>query len=964
MILHCNDRVYGFSVNDIRPAVEQDGVLYEFTHDRTGVKLAWLSRKEENKTFCIGFATIPDNDCGMFHILEHAVLNGSKRYPVKEPFVELMKSSMQTFLNAMTFPDRTLYPVSSRNEKDFENLVRVYMDAVLHPLVVENPEIFYQEGWHYEPEPSGNGYIRNGVVLNEMKGAYSSGDAILQREMKRLLYPDTCYRYEAGGFPEDIPRLSYEQLVEYHRKYYRPSNAYIFLDGELPVERILSILDMEYLKQYNREPVEPEISIQKKTAPAEAVVPYPSIPGLPEEKAAQMGFGYVAGTFDEKEKLCAAAMLAEYLAGDQDAPLKKAILEQELAQDVEVFLYDGIKQPFLLFLMRNTDKNRRDEISKVLRETLQGIVRCRIDKDRMKAVLNRMEFQAREQEFGWVPEGVGLALKLMGDWMYGLDIMEDLKSESVFTFLRGSLENGYFENIIEEMILSSENQAFVCLTPSEDIMGERLWREKKEINGMTKGWSEQEKGEEAHKLRKLKQRQTTPDKPDKLALIPSLKLSDVESEPEYLPMKQFQEKEMTLWTHELPTRGIVYVTLYFPLPLLEKEELSKVSFLCGLLGELRTAGMSSEQLKLNTKTDLGRLNFSMQYYQDQECRERCKAYFQVDFSVLKEKLGKIPEYAAEILLGTQFDEKERVREILIQAIEGMRQNILGAGHHAAMRRAGAHISASGAAAEYSGGMTCYQWMREISGNYEKEYEHLVEDWRLLCRRIFTCNGLIISMTGGDDSEFARRLWNVFPKGEKKPAYAVYEPESLDREGIEIPSEVAYAVCSAGMTEDTVYGRMKVLARYLTLNYLWNRIRVQGGAYGTGLQVSDSGMVSFYSYRDPDAAGSLRVYREAPEVMRKIPGGQQNITGVILGTLAEDAPLRSSREQGAFADRQQMLGVSYEQRCRRRNEILSMTPEKLAGMAESLEDMLNHENICVVGGAMQIEKCGITQIEKL
>lgn len=964
--MQCNETIHGFTVTRIRPAEEQEGTLYEFTHDRTGAKLAWLSRAEENKSFCIAFATIPDNDSGMFHILEHSVLNGSDRYPVKAPFVELMKSSLQTFLNALTYPDRTAYPLSSRNEKDFENLVRIYMDAVLHPRIYSCPEIFYQEGWHYEPAQDQNGYIRNGVVFSEMKGVFSSVDSMLMSEMCRLLYPDTCYQYESGGHPEHIPELTYEQFINYHKTYYHPSNAHIFLDGDLPIETMLGILDQEYLSAYDRKEVDVCIPLQGKTGFAQKTGLYPAMPGVPKDQAAQMMFGYLTGRFDEKERQYAMSLLANYLAGDNDAPLKKAILGRGLAQDVEMTMNDGIKQPALLLILRNTDDTKKDEIRAVIREVFEKLVKDGIDRKRMASAINNMEFHVREQDYRWMPSGVGLALDVMGSWIYGEDPIRSLTSSEAFSFLRSELAKGYFEKLIDEVLVKNENSALVCLTPSETIAAENQKKEADEIARITGAWGEKEKEAAAKQFESLRLRQNTPDTPEQLASIPLLQLSDVAPKPGRIATKETKKDGVAVLTHPLPTRGVQYLRLYFPLPKLSKEDLPKVSVLCMLLGQLETEHYSAEELKVGMKADLGSFGVSGSNVQDRERPELCRPLLQVSVSVLKENTGRALSYTEEVLLHTRFTDLGRIRDILAQNLEGLRQSLVAAGHQYGMYHAAAHNSAAGVVNECTSGYTFYKWLQNTLADFEQNGRALAGELEKLCGRIFTGNGLTISLTGEEDETAAQRLGSLFPVGGEKPETVCYTPEPYAKDGIEIPSDVAYAIQSGHLSRFNIRtnGTMKVLAKYLTLNYLWQMIRVQGGAYGTGLSFSDNGSVALYSYRDPNAQNSLSVYAQMPEFMQQAFAQPQDITGIILGTISDEDPLLPPKVQGQIADMQYFAGTSYEERCRMWKEILEATPERLNELSGVLKKVLDCENICVVGGTGQLEKCKIQNIQKM
>lgn len=963
--MNCGDSINGFTLKSIKPVREQDGMLYEFEHDKTRARLVWLSREDENKSFCIGFPTIPDNDCGMFHIIEHSVLNGSDKYPAKEPFVELMKSSQATFLNAFTYPDRTLYPVASRNQKDFENLVRVYMDAVFHPLIYSTPDIFYQEGWHYEPQEDGT-FVRNGVVLNEMKGAFSSSDELLVTELNRLLYPDSPYRFVSGGHPDSIPRLSYEQFIAYHRKYYHPSNAFIILDGKLPIEKMLKLLDSEFICEFDLQPVDTDIPMQQACEPKESTIGYPAVGGVPECESAHMMLGYIAGSCAERKKMTALRLLSSYLAGDNDAALKKAILERGLGKDVEVGLCDGIKQPFFFISIKSTDKEKKAEIKSAVRETLENIAAAGIDKKRMRSTINNAEIQLKEKDSSWFPLGVELATEIMDGWIYGLDPAECLNTTEIFAALRRGIDEEYFENIIREVLLDSSNLAFVCAAADDTLAARQKEQERAEIECLASAWGEAKRQEIADRAKALKIRQTTPDSPEALASIPMLKLSDLNDRPTEIATEIKKEGSFTLWQHSLPTRGITYAKVYFPLPRLSEDELSLAALLCRLTGNLNTRSRSAEELKLGIRADLGKLNLSLLFVQDKESLKECKGYALLSISAVEENFDKALDYAREVLLETEYSDSTRIRSLITQSVEELRDSVIGSGNYYALLKAEARVSAAGRANELAGGFSYYQWLKAQLSHFDEHKDELESQLCSLSRRIFTSDKLIVSMTGAENNDWAERLAASIPAGEEKPKTLELILEDSAADGLEIPADVSYAAQCTNLFEqgDRLTGAMKVLAKYVTLDYLWQKVRVQGGAYGVSMSIANSGNIRLASYRDPNAASTLEAFSKIPEFIEESMDENADITGVILGTLADDDPLLPARDAGSAADARMLNGIGYEDLCRIRREILETRPEKLRLLVQQLKRALERRNICVAGPAGQLEKCGISESEKL
>ena len=459
-----HDVIHGFAIRAVHELSEIRGKLWEMEHVKSGAKLVWLDRKDENKTFSITFRTLPSDDTGVFHILEHSLLCGSQHYPVKEPFVELMKSSMHTFLNAMTFPDKTVYPVSSRNDKDFMNLLRVYMDAVLHPAIYSHPEIFFQEGWHYELDKDGS-IVYKGVVLNEMKGVFASPNAIVQKEISRLLFPDTSYRYVSGGDPIHIPELTYEQFIEHHRRFYRPDNAYIILDGSVDLELVLNVLDTEYLSAYDRENTQLSIPMQRpiKSVPKKAYYELP--PDEPVVGRARLIWGNVLGDFRNREAQMALRALADTLCGSNQSPLKRALLSAKLAQDVRISLMDGIQQPVAILEVRNMDESCMAAVENTVQSELKRLCHEGLDHEQLAAVLANYEFQMRERDYGSMPQGLGFSMDILDSWLYGGNPAANLETGKLFTSLNRKLEEGWFERLLGQIFMDNPHNCQVLLLP-------------------------------------------------------------------------------------------------------------------------------------------------------------------------------------------------------------------------------------------------------------------------------------------------------------------------------------------------------------------------------------------------------------------------------------------------------------------------------------------------------------------
>ena len=955
------ESIHGFTVISRRDLPELDARLHQMEHEKTGAKLVWLERAEENKTFGIAFRTLPWNDTGVFHILEHSVLSGSERYPVKEPFVELMKSSMKTFLNAMTFPDKTFYPISSRNDKDFLNLIRVYMDAVLHPLIYSRPEIFYQEGWHYELDGDGSPTYK-GVVFNEMKGAFASPDALTQDEMNRLLFPDTCYCHVSGGDPAHIPELTYEQFLDSHRRFYHPSNAYIFLDGQMDVKMVLSILDGEYLSAYTREEQRTEIPWQAPVKPAPVQTFYEISPNESTVNRARLAWGYVLGGHSCREERMGVQALADTLCGSNQAPLKRRVLSQGLAQDVHIDLVDGIQQPYVVLEIQNMDESRRVDVEDAVREELRRLADGGLDHEHLASALANLEFQLRERDYGGMPQGLGFGIDVLDSWLYGGDPAANLENDELFASLNRKLEEGWFEDLLERVFLDNPHSCQVLLLPSPTLGDEKREQEATRLRRARESWNEEEAAALRQRQKKLEAWQASKDTPETLSKLPKLSLGDIPAQPGDLPTEMDKLAGRPLLRHPISTNGISYVSLYFDISDFSHEKLSVASFLCRLLGDLDTADHSGIQLQKLRRMTMGDLSFAVEAHGGVNAPETCRIFLRVSFSALDGKLGAAAALAAEIITKTRFDDRRMLLDLLRQSITEMEQNIINAGSNFAMTRISAGYSAQGAAQEYTGGFTFYQKLKSLDADFDDSASRLTEDLTGLRAAIFDRSRLTISVTGANTDAAAVVEAALMPRlacSEEREIPCAVHPWGKRREGIVIPADISFAALGGNLLAHggQYRGATRVLGRIASLAYLWNVIRVQGGAYGTGLAVGDSGGACFYSYRDPSAARSLDCYRQAAGFIRQFCDAKPDLTGFIIGAVAESDPLMLPHMRGKAADSLYLKGITYADRCRLRREMLSVTPDMLSTMAGPLQELSNSGNVCVIGSHRQIEACG-------
>jgi len=942
--------IHNFRINQVKKLPELNCNLWEMEHETSGAQLVWLDRADENKTFAIAFKTIPEDSTGVFHILEHSVLCGSKKYPVKEPFVELLKSSVNTFLNAMTYPDKTVYPISSRNNKDFLNLLDVYMDAVLHPSIYDKPEIFRQEGWRYELQESGQP-VYQGVVFNEMKGAYASADAVLEHTMNKLLFPDNCYSAESGGHPEHILDLTYEQFIANHQKYYHPSNSRIILSGSVDLEPALAHVD-DYLKDYTRQPADFPIPMQEPIPFRQETVSYEI--GAEEDAKARtiLSTGLMLGAFDDQESLYAAAVLRDYLAGDNDAPLKQAILKENLGQDVKLHLHDGIQQNWVSWEVWNTDPEKLDTIRQTMEKVLRDLAENGLEQDRLEACFNRFAFQLRDKDSGWASRSLSEALVMLDSWLYGGDPAQYLQVEDTLNTLEAKLSTDYYAKLLRRLFLENPHKAEAVLIPSKTLGKEKQEKEAARMAAETAAWTEADKVRITEENQLLTQWQQTPDSPEALATIPMLQLSDIDPTPEKLPMTQGEYAGVTVLTHQVGN-GLTYLNLHFHATDLTPEELPLASLLTDLLGKLPTQLHTSAQLQLLTKQKIGRLRFTPTVYGGEKFSIRiCTGL--VCLGSQQESAGDLMK---EILTKTQFTDTTLLKNLLNQIMMQLQTAFAGAGHQYAMTRACSMLTPAGAAKEAMTGSSFIAWIKERCSWEEEKLTQLGEALEHLAEKLFVKSRLTVSVSENGQA-MAEDMCTAFPAG-IAAGEPVISANPVEQVGFPIPAGIGFASKASNSKKHggKFTGSAYVLANILNFSYLWNEIRVQGGAYGCGFAGRDDGDMFFYTYRDPQPGRSLGIFDQAAEFIRNYCEQKPDLTPMILGAMSNADPLLNAQSKIAVAETRFFKGTTYEDVCRVRQELIETKCEDLLALAELIQAGIGDNAVCVVAGQPLLEACG-------
>lgn len=953
------DIICNFEVKNVNKIDELKANVYEMEHIKSGAKLLWINRKDENKTFSIAFKTIPEDSTGVFHILEHSVLNGSDKYTTKEPFVNLLKGSLNTFLNALTFQDKTLYPISSRNDKDFLNLINVYMDSVLHPAIYKKPEIFMQEGWHYELLSADAQPNYKGVVFNEMKGSLYSPHETLQVEMNKLLFPDNCYRFVSGGDPEHIPELNYEQFINNHKKFYHPSNSYIILDGSVNLEATLSLLDSEYLSKYDRFATNFDIPMQNPVTYKEVEKEYEISPNDSIEEKTIISVGYVVGSYKDKETIYAMNILCDMLCGSNDAPLKHALLSTGLSQDVDLFVNDGMQQPYVSLNIWNTDKEKISQIKETVYATLSDLANNGLDNEQLIASFNRIEFSTRNMDAGWMTPGLLNSINILDSWLYGGDPVQNLSFNDTFVNLRERITTGYFEELIEKYMLNNPHSSMVCLVPSNTLGQERYEKELNKLKSIKESWSQEIIDELVKTNKKLIKWQQTPDSQEDIDSIPVIKLSDINPKPEKLPLLIDYEMDISVLLHDINEDGIYHMNLYFSASDLTLDELPYSKLMTMLLGKLGTSKHNPLELQTMLKSNIGQIDIMPEVYSKPGNPEACQVFITISLSILYSKKIDSLNLIHELLTETDFNNPSMIKNMLQQMEIQCRQNFISSGHSYAATRMIAYNTSSGVAGEYLNGYEYYSWIKEMNKNIDDNINNIISKLQSLAEKLFTRSRITLSSSGNKVERELIDMANSLPCPNIHVINeAYYKPLGIRQEGIIIPSAISFAVKGSNiyMNNASFNGSYNVLSKLLSMDYLWNVIRVQGGAYGAGFNSSMNGNVFFYSYRDPNAARTLEYFDKSADYIKEFCIDGNGLDKLIIGSISDSEPLLNTKRTIKIADANYFCGITFEDLCKTRREILSTTKDDLLKLCSMLDSICNDNAICIIGGKDKLDEC--------
>lgn len=952
--------------------VQSDGFILR--HKKSGARIAILSNNDDNKVFYIGFRTPPEDETGVPHIIEHTTLCGSKKFPVKDPFIELAKGSLNTFLNAMTYPDKTVYPVASCNDQDFKNLMDVYLDAVFNPNITKYEEIFKQEGWHYELTGKDDELKINGVVYNEMKGAYSSPDEVLSSQIYRSLFPDNTYSKDSGGNPEYIPKLTYEAYLDFYHKYYHPSNSYIYLYGDMDVVERLEWLDKEYLSLYDYKKVNSEINKQPAFDEIKNVEAQYSITmDDSQENKTYLSYNRVVGDSLDEMLYQAFDVLDYALVSSPGAPVKQALIDAGIGDDVYGSYDAGILQPVFSFVAKNANASQADEFESIIESTLKEVVKTGINKEALLAGINSSEFKFREADFGQFPKGLLFGLNCLDSWLFD-DMKPFIHLECLGTFakLRKAVDTNYFEKLIQEYLLDNTHGSSVTVKPKRGLGNEREEALAKELSDYKASLSDEEIKKLIEDTEHLKKYQEEPSSDEDLRKLPMLTRADMKKNA--MPFSNIEDEllDVKVVRHDIESNGIDYISFLFDAGDFAQSELGYLGFFTNALGLVSTERYSYTDLANATNIYTGGISTGTASHPDIKDRNNFVFKFEVKLKVLEKNLDKALELMEQMLLSSDFTDTKRLGELVAQIKARLQANLSSSGHLVAAMRSMSSFSRYALYQDELKGVAFYRSICHIEKELSESPKSVSDKLAAIAKKLFARNRMLISFTGNNEA-----YGNAKPSLEKVIAgfnkmsavgnqaevhFNTAKEAFIDASQIQYVAKTGDFICEG--YEYT--GALRLLRIILSYDYLWINVRVKGGAYGCMNTFLRSGESYFVSYRDPNLSDTLDVYDRIPEYIKSFSPDERDMTKYIIGTFsALDTPMnpeaKGSRSLSAYLE-----GITYEQIQKERNEILNAQPEDIRRLADLVEAVLKKDSICVIGNENMIkESAGLFEnVEKL
>lgn len=962
--------IHGFRLIEKRFVKEVNSECLYFEHVKSGARLFKIASDDDNKTFCISFKTLPESDNGVAHIMEHSVLNGSKKFPVKSPFDILSKGSLNTFMNAFTSRDATSYPFASKNDKDYFNMMEVYLDAVYNPLIYTDTRILRQEGWHYELASKDEPVIYKGVVYNEMKGAFSNPHREHLYYILKSLFPDNVYGYESGGIPSAITHLTQEEFTGFHKKYYHPSNSYIFLYGNADINKELEFIDREYLSHYKRSSEKVEIPAQKAFSKVNYIHEYyPVVEGDNTENQTYLSMNFVIGRNNDYTNIAALKLLAEVLVNQESAPLRLALQKAGIGQDVSSYVLEFM-QSGISIIIKNANASDKEKCREVIMNTLNEVVKNGINKNDLKGVINRYEFSVREGSNA--QKGVEYQNMILPGWFFGDSPYTGLEYEKHLETLKKGADGRYFEDLIKKGMIENNHCSFITLEPKPGLDKERNIKVEKELAEYKASLTEAEKEKLIIETKNLIAFQNKEDSPENIATIPMLSLSDINKENEFYSCKEINNEKLKILHFEEFTDGIVYANLMFDMRSLPKELIPYAALLSNIAVMMNTGKYDYALLNQELNLHTGDFSTSVFSFSENNNPDKILPYFSVSGKVMAGNSEKMFELALEILRNLKYSDSERLKELISRHQAQLESSFNRDGFQVALRRLQSYFSVNGMFNELTQGLDYFRFVTDLSVNFDNRSSEISDNLKKAALNMFTSNNLTTTVTCSKEdislfSNDLNKFASLLPAGSGNTVAWNFIPEN-HKEAILSSSKVQYVTTGYNIRQmgQVWDGKLLVLNQILSTDFLYNQIRVIGGAYGGMSRISSDGTLIFGSYRDPNLKNTLDVYEKAGDYVSTFDADETTMTRYIIGTIAEMDGAKTVQQRGSIAFKNYFTGKTTEDQQKERNQVLSTKASDIRNYAEMIKEMTGRKVICVYGNTdiIQTEKSLFNKIIKI
>ncbi len=949
---------HGFELKEKKFVKEVNAKCFLFEHSKSGARLLKIAADDPNKTFSIAFKTVPQSDAGTPHIMEHSVLNGSKNFPVKSPFDILARGSLNTFLNAMTGSDITIYPVASMNNKDYFNLMHVYLDAVFNPLIYDDPRILKQEGWHYELTDKDAPVVYKGVVYNEMKGAFSSPTRELGFQLQKNLFPDNGYGLSSGGYPTAIPTLTQEAFIDFHKKYYHPSNSYIFLYGDADLDKELSFINSAYLSNYEKSDAKAFIPLQDSFAKMKKVMAYyPAAEGSATEDQTYLSLGYVCGKNTDQKLVFALDILSDVLVNQEAAPVRKALQEAGIGKEVRASV-DPMKQNVFEIRVQNANPEENEKFLAIVETTLKRVADEGLDMEAVEGILNRLEFRKREGNDA--QKGLTYNFNVLNGWFFAEDPFLSLEWEKPLAAIKADMQKGYLEKVIKSHLLDNPHAVLLTLEPKPGMEKETNARIAEELQAYKASLSDQEIENLIEETQSLIEYQKREDTAEALATIPMLDLEDIDPRTEWYKVTEKNIGDVPLLHYDTFTNDVVYTRLYLDAKVLPQELVPYAALLSEVLSSLNTEKFDYGELDKQLNLHTGGFNTFLGSYLGEQNDDNLMPMFIVQAKAMNNKVDQMLRLTDEIINHTRFTDKERLKAVLTRHQSRLDANVKSNGFGIAITRMRSYFTNAGQFEEKTNGLDYYWFVTDLVNSFDDRYERLIDKLEKTARLLFNRNHAMVSVTCSSDD-----LKNVTALMEEFLGRLPDEPVTMEEwtfttdmknEGLLSASKVQYVLQGYDFKELGYEwnGKMRVLEQILSRDWLTNQIRVIGGAYGGFSSIQPNGQIFFGSYRDPNLTETLENFDGTVDYLNAFDADKETLTRFIIGTIARmDRPLTAS-QQGNRAVEYYFEKTTADDVQQEREAVLNTSTEDIRSMRQLIADFLSQNTYCVYGNEEKLK----------